>query len=100
MPRVRHAVFFPSPLSLRLDRSSQWGADRLTALVDKQAAAGHITTNRVEAHVDVDNVAEQRALEATGLQREGITAWRNGATATYHDGILYAVLRDDPRHPS
>ena len=92
-----HAVFFPSPLSLRLDRSSPVGADRLTALVDKQAAAGHITTNRVEAHVDVDNVAEQRALEATGLQREGITAWRNGAN---HDGILYAVLRDDPRHPS
>jgi len=57
------------------------GADRLTALVDKQAAAGHTTTNRVEAHVDVDNVAEQRALEATGLRREGITAWRNGATA-------------------
>jgi RimJ/RimL family protein N-acetyltransferase len=57
----------------------------------------HTTVNRVEAHTDVENVAEQRALEAAGFQREGVTRgaqWRDG---TYHDGILYAVLRADPR---
>jgi RimJ/RimL family protein N-acetyltransferase len=57
----------------------------------------HTTTNRVEAHTDVDNVAEQRALEAAGFRREGVTRgaqWRDGA---YRDGILYAVLRGDPR---
>lgn len=57
----------------------------------------HTTTNRVEAHTDVENVAEQRALEAAGFQREGVTRgahWRDGA---YRDGVLYAVLRDDPR---
>ena len=57
----------------------------------------HTTVNRVEAHTDVENVAEQRALEAAGFRREGITRgaqWRDGA---YHDGILYAVLRADPR---
>ena len=57
----------------------------------------HTTVNRVEAHTDVENAAEQRALEAAGFQREGVTRgaqWRDG---TYHDGILYAVLRADPR---
>jgi RimJ/RimL family protein N-acetyltransferase len=57
----------------------------------------HTTTNRVEAHTDVDNVAEQRALESAGFQREGRirgAQWRDGA---YRDGFLYAVLRDDPR---
>ena len=57
----------------------------------------HTTANRVEAHTDVENIAEQKALEAAGFQREGVTRgaqWRDGA---YHDGILYAILRDDPR---
>jgi RimJ/RimL family protein N-acetyltransferase len=55
----------------------------------------HTTTNRVEAHTDVDNLPEQRALEAAGFQREGLVRgaqWRDGA---YRDGYLYAVLRGD-----
>ncbi len=55
----------------------------------------HTTVNRVEAHTDVENVAEQRALEAAGFTREGVTRgaqWRDGG---YHDGVLYAVLRTD-----
>ncbi len=57
----------------------------------------HTTTNRVEAHSDVENVAEQRALEAAGFTREGVvrgSQWRDG---THHDGYLYAIVRDDPR---
>lgn len=57
----------------------------------------HTTVHRVEAHTDVENVAAQRALEAAGFTREGITRgaqWRDGA---HRDGILYAVLRTDPR---
>jgi RimJ/RimL family protein N-acetyltransferase len=55
----------------------------------------HTATNRVEAHTDVENVAEQRALEAAGFQREGLTRgaqWRDGA---YRDGYLYAITRQD-----
>jgi RimJ/RimL family protein N-acetyltransferase len=55
----------------------------------------HTAVNRVEAHTDVENIAEQRALEAAGFQREGVTRgaqWRDGR---YHDGMLYAVLRED-----
>jgi len=57
----------------------------------------HTTTHRVEAHTDVDNVPEQRALEAAGFQREGLirgAQWRDGA---YRDGFLYAILRGDRR---
>ena len=53
------------------------------------------TVNRIEAHTDVENIAEQRALEAAGFQREAIVRgvqWRDGA---YHDGYLYAVLRGE-----
>jgi RimJ/RimL family protein N-acetyltransferase len=55
----------------------------------------HTATNRVEAHTDVENIAEQRALEAAGFEREGVTRgaqWRDGA---YHDGYLYATIRHD-----
>jgi RimJ/RimL family protein N-acetyltransferase len=55
----------------------------------------HTATNRVEAHTDVENVAEQRALEAAGFRREGLTRgaqWRDGA---YRDGYLYAIIRQD-----
>ncbi len=57
----------------------------------------HTTTNRVEASTDVENIAEQRALEAAGFRREGCirgSQWRDGR---HRDGYLYAVLRSDPR---
>lgn len=53
----------------------------------------HTTANRVEAHTDVENLAEQRALEKAGFTREGTTRgaqWRDGA---YRDGYLYSILR-------
>ena len=57
----------------------------------------HTTTNRIEARTAVDNIAEQRALEAAGFQREGTirgSLWRDGA---YRDDLMYAILRGDPR---
>jgi RimJ/RimL family protein N-acetyltransferase len=55
----------------------------------------HTAVNRVEAGTDVENVAEQRALEKAGFTREGTTRgaqWRDGA---YHDCYLYSVLRSE-----
>lgn len=52
-------------------------------------------TRRVQASTDVDNVAEQRALERAGFVREGVlrgAQWRQGC---FHDLVSYAVLRDD-----
>jgi RimJ/RimL family protein N-acetyltransferase len=53
----------------------------------------HTATNRVEASTEVDNVAEQRALERAGFTREGRvrgSMWRAGA---HRDSYLYSILR-------
>ena len=74
------------------------GSAAQAALIDLLFA--NTTTNRVEAHTDIENVAEQKALERAGMLREGITRgaqWRAGG---YHDGVLYAALRSDPRPPA
>lgn len=55
----------------------------------------HTRVNRIEAATEVDNIAEQRALEKAGLTREGVLrgiAFRNGR---WRDGVLYSVLRDE-----
>ena len=56
----------------------------------------HTTVNRVEAHTDVENIAEQRALERAGFSREGLIRGAQWRAGTFHDGYLYAVLRGDP----
>jgi RimJ/RimL family protein N-acetyltransferase len=50
---------------------------------------------RIEAYTDVDNLAEQRALEKVGFVREGVlrsTQFREGA---WRDIVLYSLLRDE-----
>ncbi len=52
-------------------------------------------TARVEAETDVDNVAEQRALDKAGFTREGVrrqAQWRDGR---WHDMVFYAMLRGE-----
>jgi RimJ/RimL family protein N-acetyltransferase len=51
--------------------------------------------NRVEATTDVDNVAEQRALERAGLTREGVVRGAQYRRGGWHDVVLYARLRED-----
>jgi RimJ/RimL family protein N-acetyltransferase len=56
----------------------------------------HTTVHRIWAGTEVDNIAEQRALEKAGFSREGITraaGWRDGA---WRDGVIYSLLRTDP----
>jgi RimJ/RimL family protein N-acetyltransferase len=57
----------------------------------------HTPVHRIEAATEVDNIAEQRALEKAGFTREGVRregGWRQGA---YRDGVIYGLLRTDPR---
>lgn len=51
--------------------------------------------NRVEASTDVDNVAEQRALEKAGFVREGIARGAQHRAGAQHDLVTYSRLRDD-----
>ena len=53
--------------------------------------------NRVEASTDVDNVAEARSLEKAGFTREGVNRGAQFRAGRYHDLVLFARLRSDPR---
>ncbi|MER6953047.1 MULTISPECIES: GNAT family protein [unclassified Streptomyces] len=55
----------------------------------------HTPAARIEAHTDVENIAEQRALEKAGFTREGVlrsVIFRDGR---WRDSLSYSVLRDD-----
>jgi [ribosomal protein S5]-alanine N-acetyltransferase len=52
--------------------------------------------NRLQAITDVENLAEQKALERAGFRREGIMRGLAFDRGRWHDGVLYARLRDDP----
>ena len=51
--------------------------------------------NRVEAQTDVENIAEQRALEKAGFVREGVLRGSQFRAGGYHDLVSYSVLRDE-----
>jgi RimJ/RimL family protein N-acetyltransferase len=50
---------------------------------------------RLEAGTDVDNVAEQRALEKAGFSREGVMRHAQFRAGSWHDIVLYSRLRGD-----
>jgi len=79
----------------RTARGRGVGANAQRLLVDRLFK--ETETNRVEAHTDVANLAEQRALEHAGFTREGVVRgaqWRRGS---WHDGFLYSILRAEWR---
>ncbi|MFL6143465.1 MAG: GNAT family N-acetyltransferase [Labedaea sp.] len=51
--------------------------------------------NRVQAFTSVDNIAEQRALEKAGLTREGLLRGMCFRDGTWHDEVVYGVVRSD-----
>jgi len=53
----------------------------------------HHSINRVEAQTDIDNVAEQRALEKAGFVREGVLRGTQFRAGAYHDLVSYSILR-------
>jgi RimJ/RimL family protein N-acetyltransferase len=52
--------------------------------------------NRLEATTEVDNIAEQRALERAGFVREGVLRGSGFVRGQWRDGVMYSRLRDDP----
>nr|WP_269810685.1 GNAT family protein [Kineosporia rhizophila] len=55
----------------------------------------HTTVNRVEASTDVENVAEQKALEKAGYTREGVLRGTQFRRGHWHDLVQYSRLRND-----
>jgi [ribosomal protein S5]-alanine N-acetyltransferase len=52
--------------------------------------------HRLEAYTEVDNVAEQRALEKVGFEREGVRRATHFRAGAWRDSVMYALLRDRP----
>lgn len=55
----------------------------------------HTQAERVQASTDVQNVAEQRALEKAGFSREGRVRSAQWRVGRWHDQYLYAFVRGD-----
>lgn len=50
---------------------------------------------RLEAGTDVQNVAEQRALEKAGFSREAVARHAQFRAGEWHDLVMYSRLRGD-----
>ena len=48
---------------------------------------------RIEAETDVENIAEQRALEKAGFTREGVLRHTQFRAGRWRDNLIYSVLR-------
>lgn len=95
-------VYGPSPMSDALQigielvpaaRGQGLGVEAQRLVADHLFASTSV--NRVEASTDVENVAEQRALEKAGFQREGVVRGAQFRAGAHHDLVVYARLRSD-----
>jgi RimJ/RimL family protein N-acetyltransferase len=75
-------------------RGNGYGSEAQRLLADWLFA--NTGVNRVEASTDVDNLAEQRALEKAGYVREGVQRGAQYRAGGYHDLVTYSRLRSDP----
>ncbi len=74
-------------------RGKGYGTEAQRLLVDYLFR--NTMVERIEAGTEVDNLAEQRALEKVGFVREGVirsSTFRDGA---WRDGILYSIIRPE-----
>jgi RimJ/RimL family protein N-acetyltransferase len=55
----------------------------------------HAPTNRIQAFTEVDNIAEQRALEKAGFVREAVLKSRVFRDGEWRDEVLYRMLRSE-----
>lgn len=74
-------------------RRKGYGGPAQRQLVDYLFAT--TTAERVEAGTDVDNRAEQRALERAGFTREGVLRSAQFRAGGWRDVVLFSRLRSD-----
>lgn len=55
----------------------------------------HTLRERVEASTDVDNLAEQKALQKAGFTREGVVRHGSFRDGAYRDMVLFSKLRGE-----
>jgi RimJ/RimL family protein N-acetyltransferase len=55
----------------------------------------HTPAERIEARTHVENMAEQKALEKAGFQREGLLRSAEFRAGQWRDGWIYSRLRGE-----
>ncbi|MEU0940849.1 MULTISPECIES: GNAT family protein [unclassified Embleya] len=60
----------------------------------------HTQVARIEAGTEVDNIAEQRALEKVGFTREGVARAYTFRDGRWRDTVFYSILRDELAAPA
>lgn len=74
-----------------------WGKGIMTEAVRAVVRFGfeQMSLNRIEADTDSENYGSMRVLEKAGFQREGIQREQYFEWDTFHDLVLFALLRTD-----
>ncbi|HYC26395.1 MAG TPA: GNAT family protein [Nitrososphaerales archaeon] len=79
------------------ERGKGYTTDAVNLLLDYSFLTSPVT--RIQAHVEVENLASQRILEKTGFTREGINRKSYFANGALHDMVVFSLLRDDWKEP-
>jgi RimJ/RimL family protein N-acetyltransferase len=98
----RPVLYGPAPgsqaydigISLRRHARGQGHGSRAQRLLAEYLFAT-TPVHRVQATTDVENVAEQRALERAGFRAEGVLRGAQWRQSAYHDLVSYGRLRTD-----
>jgi ribosomal-protein-alanine N-acetyltransferase len=69
------------------------GTDAQRQLV--QYLLGNTTAHRIQAGTEADNLAEQRALERVGFEREGVQRGLYFRAGSWRDSLMYGLVRDE-----
>jgi len=72
-------------------RGHGYGSEAQHVLADHLFATSRV--NRIEAMTDIDNLAEQRALQNAGFAREGVLRGAQYRHGGWHDLVVYSCLR-------
>jgi RimJ/RimL family protein N-acetyltransferase len=77
-------------------RGQGFGVEAQRLLAEQLLATTPV--NRIEAMTDVENSAEQRALEKAGFTREGVLRGSQFRAGAWHDLVVYSLVR--PSQPT
>ncbi|MCP9947552.1 GNAT family N-acetyltransferase [Actinomadura madurae] len=91
---MEQSWFWSVGISLLPDARGHGAGSRAQRLLVEYLFA-HTAVHRIQAEVEVDNIAEQRALEKAGFTREGVMRGVGFRGGEHRDEVLYSILRTD-----
>jgi RimJ/RimL family protein N-acetyltransferase len=79
------------------ERGKGYCAEAVEIMVDYLFLSKNIV--RVQAHMDVRNLASQRVLEKAGFSKEGTVRRFKFIRGEWRDMFLYSILREEWKEP-